>query len=128
MKKILFIAILFFVSEMSFSQAKTKSENLKSSAKIETKATISQKVFSPLNIANVYTFIGNGNWSDINNWDSNGIPLGITSPGSEIRIHSTIPGAKCVLDVPYIVDAGTNPTKLIIYPGNNLVVIDLTVY
>ncbi len=128
MKKILFIAILFVVSEMSFSQAKTKSENLKSPEKTETNATIPQRIFSPLNIANVYTFIGNGNWSNLSNWDSNGIPPTPTNLGSEIRIHSTIPGAKCVLDVPYTVDAGTNPTKLIIYPGNNLVVIDLTVY
>lgn len=124
MKKAFFIAILFIVYETSFCQNKTKSEDLKSATKIETQAqaTIAHKDFSTLNIPVVYTFTGNGNWSDPANWDSNGVPPGETSPGSSIHIHSLIAGAKCILDIPYTVKAGTDPTTLVIYTGNNLVV------
>jgi len=117
MKKLLIVAALFTISDLSFSQSKTKEINPQ---KTEVQATVQHKDFSVLNIPVVYTFIGNGNWSDPANWDSNGVPPGETAPGSSIHIHSTIPGAQCILDVPYTVTAGTNPTTLIVYSGNNL--------
>ena len=122
MKISFLVAVLFIVSETSFCQSKTRSEDLKSVTKTETQASIPHKNFSALSLPVVYTFIGNGNWSDPANWDSNGVPPGETSPGSSIHIHSLIAGAKCVLDVPYTVKAGTDPTTLVVYAGNNLVV------
>ena len=122
MKKTFLFAVLFVVSETSFCQAKTTGKDLKSVTKTDTPAAIAQKDFSTLSLPVVYTFIGNGNWSDPANWDSNGVPPGETSPGSSIHIHSLIAGAKCILDVPYTVKAGTDPTTLVIYTGNNLVV------
>jgi hypothetical protein len=122
MKKSFLVAVLFIISETSFCQSKTRSEDLKSVTKTETQASIPHKNFSALSLPVVYTFIGNGNWSDPANWDSNGVPPGETSPGSSIHIHSLIAGAKCILDVPYTVKAGTDPTTLVVYAGNNLVV------
>lgn len=77
---------------------------------------------SPMNFPVVYTFTGNGNWSDATNWDSNGVPPAVTAPNSKIIINTQVPGGKCILDVPYVVQNGTISTQLIVTTGNNLVI------
>ncbi|HSN09088.1 MAG TPA: hypothetical protein VLS85_08620 [Hanamia sp.] len=124
MKSIFLVTALFLVQSAFCQSTKTKA------AVNNTTKTPSNQNTPPhrnLNLPVIYTFIGNGNWSDVNNWDANGIPPVDITPGSEIRINSSITGAKCVLDVPYEVPNTTNTIKLTVYTGNKLVVPDLIV-
>ncbi|MEO8720652.1 MAG: hypothetical protein ABI297_05560 [Ginsengibacter sp.] len=123
MKRVFFIAVILILSESAFCQSKTNNQDLNSSTPSKTSQTSpAHRNLSALNFPTVYTFIGNGNWSNQNNWDANGVPPADTSPGSSIYIKSNTPGAKCILDVPYTVKSGTNPTTITIFTGNNLVV------
>ncbi len=45
--------------------------------------------------ASVYTFTGNGNWSDPANWSANAAPPMIIAPGTQIKIEGN-----CILDIP----------------------------
>lgn len=64
-------------------------------------------------IAAVYTFTGNGNWSSSANWFDNKIPPAILFPGSEIVIDPPL-GQKCILNIPYFLNPGA---RLTIKPG-----------
>ena len=124
MKSILLVSTLFLAQTAFCQSTKNKSE-LKASPK-----TISSQTTNPhrnLNLPVVYTFIGNGDWSNSNNWDANGVPPPDITPGSEIHINTQVSGGKCILDVPYEVPNTTNTIKLIVYTGNKLVVPDLQV-
>lgn len=120
------IVLLFFVCLCGnvFSQDKLDSAHVKSTAEntnLITKRAIPKRVLSPMHVPVVYTFIGNGNWSDPANWDANGVPPDETSPDSKIYINN-VPGGMCYLDVPYVVKSGTLPTSLIVFTGSNLVI------
>lgn len=104
-------------SQDKISSAETKPENTN---QVTNKST-PKKLLSPLYVPVVYTFIGNGNWSNPANWDANGVPPDQTNPDSKIFINNA-PGGMCYLDVPYIVKSGTLPTSLIIFTGSNLVI------
>jgi hypothetical protein len=125
MKNIFLVAVLLFVAQSAFCQSSdTKKEIKKTGAEASSPAKNSKRVF---NLPTVYTFIGNGNWDEPSNWENNLIPPADIAPGSEIRINSPIPGAKCILNVPYEIPNTTNTIKLIVYTGNQFVVPDLIV-
>lgn len=69
----------------------------------------------------VYTFTGNGNWNDVNNWDNHIFPPASINVGSEIII-SPVQGGQCILNIPYTVTAGAKLTvsaaKSFIVKGN----------
>jgi 1,4-alpha-glucan branching enzyme len=65
--------------------------------------------------ANVYSFIGNGNWSDASNWSYNTIPPSPLPAGSEIYI-APLPGGECILNGPLTVVPGA---KFIVVAGKN---------
>ena len=123
--KSIFLITAFFLAQSAFCQSTKTKADLKTTTK--TASTQTTTPHRNLNLPVIYTFIGNGNWSNVNNWDANGIPPVDITPGSEIRINSPISGAKCVLDVPYEVPNTTNTIKLTVYTGNQLVVPDLIV-
>ena len=53
-----------------------------------------------------YTFTGNGNWTDPNNWSNNTIPPNNSLTGSIIAIRP-ITGGECVVNVPITIATGT---------------------
>ncbi|MCU0470724.1 MAG: PQQ-dependent sugar dehydrogenase [Arcicella sp.] len=53
-----------------------------------------------------YTFIGNGNWTDANNWSNNTVPPSNTLTGSIIVIRPTI-GGECIVNAPVTIATGT---------------------
>ncbi len=67
-------------------------------------------------MAFTYTFTGDGNWDVASNWSGNLIPPPTTFTGSQIIINN-VSGGQCILNVPYIVNAGTTLTVL---PNKNL--------
>lgn len=127
MKKILFLLIVFAFSQTSFGQSKNKKEDLNKTPKTQ---VTPHRNLSPQNLPVVYTFIGNGNWSDNSNWDFNGRPPAgdQINPGSQININSDVAGSKCILDVPYSFPSTTVPVTLTVYTGSELVVQDLDVH
>ncbi len=125
MKNIFLMSVLFFIAQPGFSQVSKNKNELKTPASIPSSQKKTPK--RVLNLPIVYTFTGNGNWDNVNNWDANGVPPVDISPGSEIHINSSISGAKCILNVPYEIPNTTNTIKLIVYTGNQLVVPDLIV-
>ena len=66
--------------------------------------------------ANVYTFIGNGNWMDPANWTYNSIPPAVLPSGAEVYI-SPQPGGECVLDRAQIFGPGS---KFTVAAGKNI--------
>ena len=66
----------------------------------------------------VFTFIGNGNWTDSSNWKDNTIPPSILQEGSEIIIDPIIAG-ECILNVPQTRSSGA---KLMVLEGKNFLV------
>ncbi len=69
----------------------------------------------------VYTFTGNGNWNDVNNWDHHILPPDSITAKSEIVINP-VQGGQCVLNISYTVTAGArltvNAAKVFIVNGN----------
>ena len=57
----------------------------------------------------VYTFTGNGNWDDANNWDNQILPPASVTTESEIVIYP-VHGGRCLLNIPYIVTEGATLT------------------
>jgi len=55
----------------------------------------------------VYTFIGNGNWSDTANWLNKNVPPDVLTAGSKIIINPVSNG-ECVLDVPQAISFGAS--------------------
>lgn len=125
MKNIFLMSVLFFMVQAAFCQVSRNENKIKSSASSTSSPTKTPKRI--LNLPAIYTFIGNGNWDVRSNWDVNGIPPPDIPSGSEIHINSQIPGAKCILNVPFEIPNTTNTIKLIVYTGNQLVVPDLIV-
>ena len=66
----------------------------------------------------VYTFTGNGNWSDASNWSNNVLPPATLSPNSEIKIDP-VAGGQCILNIPYTVSSAG---KLTVMTGKKFVV------
>jgi hypothetical protein len=125
MKTAVLFLILVFATSSVFCQASDNKEKTKTTT--STAVTPKKTPKRVLNLPVVYTFIGNGDWDDVNNWDENGVPPPDITPGSEIHINSLIAGGKCILNVPYEIPNTTNTIKLIVYTGNELVVPDLIV-
>lgn len=123
MKSIILMSGLFF-AQSAFCQSSKPKADLK---KPRITSQQSNKPHRNLNVPVIYTFIGNGPWSDAGNWDGNGIPPSEIAAGSEIRINSQVSGAKCILDIPYEIPNTTNTIKLTVYTGNQLVVPELIV-
>jgi glucose/arabinose dehydrogenase len=65
----------------------------------------SGKVFRLEALDPVYSFIGNGNWTDASNWSNNTIPPSISSQGGTIIIKP-ITGGQCIVNVPVTIAAG----------------------
>ena len=121
MKHLLICLFLSCIGSVAFCQDKSvNKKDTKNNTDITQKAP-PKKVQSVLHLPVVYTFIGNGNWSDPANWDANGVPPDETNPDSKIYINN-VPGGMCYLDVPYIVKSGTLPTWLVVFTGSNLVI------
>ncbi len=70
---------------------------------------------------NTYTFIGNGNWSDANNWVEKTKPPSSLPAGSTIYIEP-INNGQCVLDTTQNILTGANifvsPNRKFLVPGN----------
>jgi hypothetical protein len=64
----------------------------------------------------VYTFTGNGLWSNANNWSNSAIPPTVISSGAEIVIDHQANG-ECILNVAQQVSSGS---QLTIKPGKRL--------
>lgn len=122
MKHLLIFLSFFCIVSVAFCQDKTanKKEEPEKDTHVTSKDT-TKKALSVLHLPVVYTFIGNGNWSDPANWDVNGVPPDETNPDSKIYINNA-PGGMCYLDVPYIVKSGTLPTWLVVFTGSHLVI------
>jgi hypothetical protein len=71
-----------------------------------------------LNSNNVYTFTGNGNWSNPTNWKNGIVPPSRLTTGGRIFIDH-IPGGICNLDTTLRISIGA---AIIILPGKNLTV------
>lgn len=67
-----------------------------------------------VNVGQVFTFIGNGNWSDAANWSNNLKPPDPLPAGAEIIIN---PSGECVLNVPIVFPANV---KLTVIAGKTL--------
>lgn len=66
----------------------------------------------------VYTFTGNGNWSNTANWLNAVAPPASLNTGNQIIINP-VEGGQCVLDIPYTVAPGA---ILTIMPGKQMLV------
>ena len=66
----------------------------------------------------VYTFNGNGNWSDTNNWVGHLLPPEVLPDSSKIIIDPVINGL-CILDTSQIIAKGA---KFIVNPGKNFII------
>ena len=55
----------------------------------------------------IYTFIGDGNWSDTSNWLNRNMPPDVLTAGSKIIINPVSNG-ECALDVPQIISFGAS--------------------
>ncbi len=66
--------------------------------------------------SNIYTFIGNGNWSDPANWIYNAIPPAVLPAGSEIFI-SPQPAGECILNTTQTISPGA---KFTVVAGKNI--------
>ena len=120
MKYIIALLSFVFIYANAFSQDKISRAKAQNTNQITPKP-IPSNALKPLNVPIIYSFIGNGNWSNPNNWDANGVPPDQTNPGSKININN-VPGGICYLDVPYVVKSGTLPTSLTVFTGSNLVI------
>lgn len=73
------------------------------------------------NVRAVYTFIGNGNWSDVNNWANKMKPPPVLPAGNQIFIDP-VTGGNCILNVPQQILSGAGITiragKSFIIPGD----------
>jgi hypothetical protein len=66
----------------------------------------------------IYRFIGNGSWSDINNWE-NQLKPPANLPGGELIIIDNVAGGQCILDtMQYISTTGS----IIVNTGKKLVI------
>jgi len=72
----------------------------------------------PTPLAVVYTFTGNGNWSDAANWSGNNVPPATLPAGTSIVINHAV-GGVCTLNVAQTIAAGATLTVM---TGKNLVV------
>ena len=66
----------------------------------------------------VYTFNGNGNWSDNANWANGNVPPATLNPGNQIIINP-VDGGQCVVNISYTVSAGA---VLTVMPGKSLII------
>ncbi len=60
-----------------------------------------------------YTFTGNGNWNNADNWTNKLIPPAVLDKEATITINPA-PGGECILNVPQTITSGTN----LIIPAN----------
>lgn len=71
--------------------------------------------------SNTFTFIGNGNWSEADNWLNRAVPPPVLA-GDQFIIINPIDGGECVLDVPqqigYAAQLVVNTGKRLIVGGN----------
>lgn len=79
---------------------------------------MSEGIFIAKTVDPVFTFTGNGNWSDINNWKNNLMPPATLKTGFTIIIDNT-PGGQCVLDITQDI---TNGASLIVNTGKHLLI------
>ncbi len=71
-----------------------------------------------------YTFTGNGNWTDANNWSNNTVPPNNSLTGSIITIRPST-GGQCVVNVPITIATGTKiliENNKVIRMNNNLTI------
>lgn len=74
--------------------------------------------------ANVYTFIGSGNWTNTANWTYNTIPPAVLPAGSTINITPE-PGGNCILNTQQTIGLGA---KFTIVTGKNIIIpLNLTI-
>lgn len=71
-----------------------------------------------------YIFWGNGLWNIASNWTDGLLPPATLAPNSQVMIDP-LPGGECVLNIPYILTAGTplivNSGKKLLIQGNLIV-------
>ncbi len=68
--------------------------------------------------ANVYMFIGGGNWNDPANWTYNTMPPAVLPSGSEILVNPSL-GSQCVLNVTQSILPGA---KITVMAGKKLLI------
>jgi hypothetical protein len=66
----------------------------------------------------IYTFYGDGNWSNSLNWIGGKVPPPVLPAGDEIIINPLVNGA-CVLDVTQHISSGAT---IIVSPGKNFLI------
>ena len=75
-------------------------------------------VVNPINI--IYTFNGNGNWSDTANWSNNSVPPS-TLPATNAIVINPVAGGQCYLDITQHISSGASLTvisgKTFVIPG-----------
>lgn len=65
-----------------------------------------------------YTFTGNGNWDNANNWVNKTIPPAVLDKEATITINP-VAGGECILNVPQTITSGTS---LVVPPGTKFTV------
>lgn len=87
-------------------------------ASLDSSFVIGNAGFIIVNTA-VYTFTGNGNWSEASNWAGNIVPPNPLPAGNEIIIDPT---GECILNVQQVISQGAslkvNNNKNLLLPGN----------
>src|ERR1700727_1985332 len=109
MKRLVFVLLTVLIANLGFTQTKrtVSGNNISKIASV-----LSDTVYNA-----IYTFTGNGNWSDTTNWLNNSVPPDTLSSGAEIIIDSN---STCNLNIPQTISFGATLTVSF---GANLIVI-----
>jgi len=81
---------------------------------------MSEGIFISKTVEPIFTFSGNGNWSNISNWNNSLMPPASLRAGYTIVIDPA-PGGTCILNTPQSILSGAN---IVIKSGKNLLLPD----
>ncbi len=105
----------------SFSTPISISYRIKMNIDTDTSFYFEPVTINHQNTCATYTFTGNGNWTDVNNWMGGIVPPAILPAGSSIVINPAGAG-ECVLNIAQEVMSGgyftVMPGKRLLLPGN----------
>jgi dienelactone hydrolase len=114
----LIIPFLDYYLKDSCSSKLLFEERLNTVAGIVTQRVCNNDEFVCPGIINRYTFTGNGNWSNSENWAENRVPPPVLPAGQEIIINPS-GNNTCIVNISQVIAQGA---KLIVAPGKNLLI------